>query len=205
MIIKKYPVFSNKKVEKWYVLDPDSYKITVSKILNESTAVGLDAQDAIAFCPATVYLKYWGDQRSLTNYLIHSIHESLHALSCHSKSVLPPVWEEGLTDYFAINVLGNYVGMTADAHMAFPYQVKVVNYLTDFISEKDLVSIYIEKNDDRLKKKIDEKFGADTYDKLMVDMNAVFYGASYSDGFQSNSEVDSAFIRIEELLNIKGE
>lgn len=209
LIIKKYPIFSNQRINNWYVLDPTSYNDAVSKILAEiqkakgnsnPTPIDVYLQDAITFCPQTIYLQYFGNQRSVTDYLIHSIHESFHGLSCNSSSKLPLVWEEGITDYLAISTLENYVGTSVDTYRAFPDEVDIIKDILVLIPEKDLIDIYINKDESRLMASINKKFGNGTYEKIMPDMNIIFTKASYSDGFTSNPEVDEAFSRVKKEL-----
>ncbi len=135
---------------------------------------------------------------------MHVIHESFHALSCSPKGkILPSMWEEGFTDYFATKVFTNYIGFDSDVFTAFPYEVKLVRHLSDFISEDQLLNIYINKDEVELKQKIDKKLGSGIYDQIIQDMNKIFYNSSYTKGFVSNSDIDSAFSRVENLLETK--
>jgi hypothetical protein len=211
LIINKYPIFSNKKINKWYVLEPQQYKTEILKIYKnnslvkdraDESVIGIDTQDAVTFCPPTIYLKYLRDKRSVTEYLIHSIHESFHALSCNSNitNVLPPVWEESMTDYLTLQTFENFTGIPSEDEMAFPYEIRVMKNLVKFIPEDKIIEIYLSKNTINLSNEIDERFSKGSYELITKDLNIIFTKVTYNNGFQYNKEVDDALERIQKIL-----
>lgn len=166
--------------------------------------VNAETQDAITFVSGDIYLKYFGEQRTPAEYLKSAVHESLHALSANPNLALPSMWEEGLTDFFALQVINKYVDFpTDDFWSAYPLEVKLVRHLLAFTSEQELLNAYMIKDESFLKKIIDQHLGDGFYNKILIGMNPMFYNSSYQGGFESNPEIDAKFGEIERLFYSK--
>lgn len=164
--------------------------------------VGAEKQAAVTF-NNTYYIKYVGNDVKPADYLKHALHESFHALSYGTLTTLPAPLDEGLTDYFAVKSFESYIGMkVSSSFIVFPYQVKLVELLTNIISEKDLLSIYLAKDETRLKTNVDAKLGAGSYDKIITDITTIFRESIYSGSYDIFSkENDLIFNNIEKIFD----
>lgn len=216
MLINKYypPIYSEAGIQ-FHVLDKEDFNKTVSDrvkspemSIDESRAVvvSIDNMEGTTFCPGSdVYIKYLGDSLPVAGYLHHVVHELFHGMSCSTRT-LPSVWEEFLTDYFTSNVISNYLGENPDSIMVFGYGIKVIRSLSDFVTEDELINIYLNKDESSLKAIIENRFGKGSYESLYNDLEDIFRGTDYDEGgFQNNRSIDESLQRVEELLSFERE
>lgn len=211
LIIEKYPSFSNRSVGGIYVLDSEDFKAAVKKESadpdmsteeSKQLAVSDDKLEGTTFCPdSKVYLKYVGNELSVASYLHHTVHETLHGLTCDTvtgtNKSLPSVWEESLTDYFTSNIITDYTKINADVGTAFPYQIEIVRLLEKVVTEDQLLKVYLTKDENLLKALIESKSGEGSYKALYSDSNIVYREVVYDEnGNNTNPRVDEALSRI---------
>lgn len=217
IIVRAYPELSGRTFGKLIVLEEDAFTLKVTeefvrRNMSEEESlkspVVVDRLGGTTFCPgADVYYKYLGPDLYNLEYLHIAVHELLHALTCESKisKTFPAVWEESFTEYFTMRVLSKYIGTDAEIISSSPERLKIIRGLSKFIRDDELFRMYMTKDGAALKRSIDNRLGAGSYESLYTDMEIVFRQSDYTyieNGSVSNPRVDEALRRINDLIGI---
>ena len=196
--IPKIKIEANNIIKSW-----DNYIIQVKENIEllKSNPVNSETQRAITL-PDEIFFKYLGNKASVSEYLVYSIHELFHAYSDDkSKDFLPPVWEEGITEYFTLKILEKYTNVESSSYSSYPYQSRLIKLLSNIISDEEIMDIYINKDEDKLKNIIDEKFGKGNYNNILLIMNSIYYNSSYDPEKMISEESDKLFEEINSIFN----
>lgn len=116
------------------------------------------------------------DSQSVSDYLETMVHEYLHYASYNkNKSLQLSFFEEGLTEYFARNIMVDELDMTTN--MGYPLQVKIIDQIAKSIPENVLEDIYFTKDEAGLEQQLNQIYGDDFYKKNAVVFEALQYSS----------------------------
>lgn len=110
----------------------------------------------------------WANSESIYNYLETLAHEYLHFTSYVSdKSTLPRAFEEGLTEYYARQIIKNE--LNRNIYLGYPVLVKVIQQMQARLPQKQLEDIYFNKDQSSLVALLNNTYGDKFYEKHDID------------------------------------
>lgn len=110
----------------------------------------------------------------LTNFLATLTHEYLHYTSYISEErALDNFFEEGLTEYFARKVIRQQ--LKEETKEGYPVTVKVISEIVNKIPEKELLNIYMTKDQTQLEYLLDDAYGKDFYKDTELYFSTINY------------------------------
>lgn len=114
--------------------------------------------------------------QTIADYLETVTHEYLHYASyTPKKSFQDTFFEEGLTEYFARNIIRDELHTTTN--LGYPIQVKIITEMTKVIPEVEFADIYFNKDEVRLEKTLDRVYGDGFYDHNKVLFETLQYSS----------------------------
>jgi len=116
------------------------------------------------------------NSQTLADYLETVTHEYLHYASYNpKKSFQDTFFEEGLTEYFARNIIRDELHM--NTNLGYPVQVKIITQMTKVIPEIELADIYFTKDEDKLETTLDRVYGDEFYEHNKVLFETLQYSS----------------------------
>lgn len=117
-----------------------------------------------------------GSNASL-DYLETLVHEYLHYASyVPGKNFQTSFFEEGLTEYFARNIIRDE--LHKDTNIGYPVQAKIISEITKTIPEARLADIYFAKDEIKLEEALDQTYGDNFYKNNAVIFETLQYSSS---------------------------
>jgi hypothetical protein len=107
-------------------------------------------------------------QHGVADYFETVTHEYLHFAS-HQKDSKPlnvALFEEGLTEYFAKNIIKN--SLKVETTLGYPVFVKILDQITKIIPEEELADYYFTKDEAGLEKALNRVYGDNFYQNNVV-------------------------------------
>jgi hypothetical protein len=105
---------------------------------------------------------------AIADYLETVAHEYLHYTSyiSQAKRFSDSFFEEGLTEYFARNIIQKELQTTTN--LGYPVQVKIITEMTKRIPESDFMDSYFTKDDAELIYMVDRAYGDGFYENNQI-------------------------------------
>lgn len=120
------------------------------------------------------------DRDSIDDYAETLVHEYLHYSSyVDDERILDNVFEEGLTEFFAREVVYDELGIKTD--IGYPHLVPIMKALSKSIDEEDLEEIYFTKDQDRLVTELNSEYGDNFYSESAYYFSILPYVSSAED------------------------
>ena len=101
------------------------------------------------------------------------VHEYLHYTSYVPDMSLPTFFEEGLTEYFSREIVDKNMGVKTK--IGYPLITKVIERMTEKISEQEFRDIYFSKNSALLTSTLDRAYGKDFSKKYELYFEFISY------------------------------
>jgi hypothetical protein len=107
-------------------------------------------------------------QHGVADYFETVTHEYLHYAShqANGKPLNVALFEEGLTEYFAKNIIKN--SLKVDTTLGYPVFVKILDQITKIIPEEELADYYFTKDEKGLEKSLNRVYGDNFYQENTV-------------------------------------
>lgn len=159
-----------------YISVLDSLQRTYNKMLNEP--ITAEYQDGISYTSqGKTFINFYTTDttKSFNAYLFTSLHEYLHQISyTDGESGLPMCLEEGITDRTAALLLKE-ITQNSDDYITYVFEEGVVNIMLDTIPFDELMGVYFDKSDTRLKSLFEKYYDSSSYKDFVNKCNYLYY------------------------------
>lgn len=154
----------------------DSLQRTYEKMLSEP--VTAEYQDGISYpAQGKTFLNFYTSDNGKTfnGYLFTTLHEYLHQTSyTNGEAELPMCLEEGITDHTTALLLKEKVPIS-DNYITYIFEEGVVNIMLDKVPFNELMSVYFDKSDAKLKSLFEKYYDGSLYKDFVNKCNYLYY------------------------------
>lgn len=154
----------------------DSLQRTYDKMLSEP--VTAEYQDGISYpAQGKTFINFYTSDNGKTfnGYLFTTLHEYLHQASyTDGEAELPMCLEEGITDHTAALLLKEAVP-ASDNYVTYIFEEGVVKIMLDKVPFDELMSLYFDKSDAKLKSLFEKYYDASLYKDFVNKCNYLYY------------------------------
>lgn len=187
LINAKHASEENIKNIKFYISEGQGYLYIAQKNYEEfkNNPNPPENELGVFLSPNTIHLKYVPSENYLfSKYLSTAIHEYLHFYSYSTSPrgfELPNFLDEGITDYLTSITMDDFLNYkTQHAYVGYLNEVEIVGKISALLTKDYLKKIYFSKNENDLKKSIDDHSSKGIYD-IVKDKGDLLYKTSVED------------------------
>lgn len=143
------------------------------------------------------------NKQSVADYFELLIHEYLHYTTFNEtgERLATDFFREGLTEYFARKIIKRNLGI--DTNLGYPANVKIIQSMSESISDSDFANVYFSQDEQELEKVLDLVYGEGFYKRNRVLLETLHYSSSSQNILElSNSvieEIGGDFLTKEDL------
>lgn len=118
------------------------------------------------------------NEQNFADFFTVLVHEYLHYASYVSekKYLNDFFFEEGLTEYFAEEILKNH--LDEKTKLSYPVQVAIISEITKTLTEREIADIYFTKDQEGLEKMLDRIYGDGFYRNNKIVFESLQYSSS---------------------------
>ncbi len=117
--------------------------------------------------------------KSLADYLATAVHEYLHYTSYVSEeksNKFEPFFEEGLTEYFARQVIKKELNISPG--QGYPLFTRIIEEIAKKVKDENLLNVYLTKDQSGLVGLLNNAYGKDFYEKSQIYFIQLYYSAA---------------------------
>lgn len=131
------------------------------------------------------------DSKAAADLLVLIIHEYLHYATYqeNGEKLASSFFQEGLTEYFARNIVKNYLGI--NTNLGYPANIKIIEQIAKRIDEGDFADIYFANDQIGLEKLLDRVYGKDFYRNNLVLFETLQYSSDSKQILQIAADIMS--------------
>ena len=168
------------KAKKQLIAEYESYKefYTYQKDRLEDAAQSIPHELGVFRDPDTITIIFnTNNPHAVADYLATLVHEYLHYASFVSKDkqFTSSFFEEGLTEYLARGAINRNLRMTTN--LGYPLQVKIIEQMTNMITESEFAELYFNKDEEGLERALDRVYGDGFYENNLVLFESLQYSS----------------------------
>lgn len=136
-----------------------------------------ELQDGVFDPPNLIFVRFYDkENKPLSFYLETTLHEYLHFYSSSATNDLDTFLEEGITDYFKLQIASKYLERDT-LTLGYPYEVEAIATLLDHMSKNQLITYYFDKNQSDLEKWFDNNYSSSDYQTFLLDGKGITYAS----------------------------